>query len=109
MVIQGRRVYIEIINELIKKIKPFYPIADFFFWRSSGGKEVDLVIDFKEKIIPCEIKWTNNPKLIDTNHLVDFLNDYKKAEYGVVIYNGDFYMDKTKKIIYLPFSHLLYY
>lgn len=105
----GNRFENMVINELIKRIKPYFPIADFYFWRSSSGNEVDLVIDFKEKIIPCEIKWTSNINQVKTTSLVNFLQDYKKAPYGVVIYNGDFFMDKQNKIIYLPVSHLFYF
>ena len=105
----GNRFENMVINEIIKKINPFSPIADFFFWRSSGGKEIDLIIDFKEKIIPCEIKWTDNISHVKIGALINFLKNYKKASYGIVIYNGDFFVDNNNKIIYLPISHLLYF
>lgn len=103
----GNRFENMVINEIIKKVKPYFPIADFYFWRSSSGKEVDLIVDFKEKVIPCEIKWTSNFKQVEINSLVSFLNDYKSADYGVVIYNGDFFLDKENKIFYLPITHFL--
>ena len=105
----GNRFENMVINEIIKKINPSFPITDFFFWRSAGGKEIDLIIDFKEKIIPCEIKWTDNISQVKIGALINFLKDYKKALYGVVIYNGEFFIDKTHKIVYLPIAHLLYF
>lgn len=101
----GTRFESTVLNEIIKKLKPDFPFVDFYFWRSSGGLEIDLIIDFKEKIIPCEIKWTDDIKQIKINTLVTFLKDYKRAYYGVVIYNGDFFIDKKNKIIFLPFLH----
>lgn len=98
-----------IINELIKKITPYYPICNYYFWRTSGGNEIDLIIDFKEKVIPCEIKWTENIRQIKTSSILKFLKDYKKAKYGIIIYNGNFYIDETSKIIYLPVTHLPYF
>ena len=105
----GSRFENVVINELIKCIAPYYPFVEFYFWRSSGGKEIDFIIDFKEKIIPVEIKWTNNAKNIKTSSLTGFLKDYKKAKYGIVVYNGDFLIDKEKKIIFLPFSHFAFF
>lgn len=95
-----------VIYELRKKLEPYFVHVDFYFWKSSGGLEIDLIIDFKERIIPCEIKWTNNIEQIKTKALKEFLKDYKKALYGLVIYNGEFYIDKEEKIIYLPFANL---
>lgn len=95
-----------VLYELKKKLEPYFVHVDFYFWRSSSGNEIDLIIDFKEKIIPCEIKWADNPKQIKVKALKEFLKEYKKSLYGLVIYNGEFHIDKEDKIIYLPFANL---
>jgi len=59
------------------------------FWRTSTGREVDLVIETRGRIIPVEIKAsaTSWPKMAE--HIEVFRADYPEAEKDWVIYSGD--------------------
>jgi len=46
------------------------------FWRDLEGREVDWVLSYQDKIIPIEVKWTQDPSIKDARHLKTFLQDY---------------------------------
>jgi uncharacterized protein len=55
------------------------------FWRDPDGPEVDWVIEYPDRLIPIEVKWTSAPTLQDAKHLNVFLNEYPKAHKGFVV------------------------
>lgn len=46
------------------------------FWRDLEDREVDWILNYKNKILPIEVKWTDKPTVKDVRHLKTFLNDY---------------------------------
>ncbi len=68
------------------------------------GKEVDLVVEFGNKIIPLEVKSADTLKKTDTNHLVDFMNK-NHIDCGYLAYGGDANIIKigNKKIYLIPY------
>lgn len=58
------------------------------FWRTSTGREVDLIVETRGRIIPVEIKAgaTSWPKMAE--HIEVFRADHPEAEKGWVIYSG---------------------
>lgn len=78
-----------IILEIIRRIRALSKNYKVCFWRTSGGAEVDCVLDMGEKIIPIEIKASQRVSLSDINGLRIFLEDYKNiAKQGYVITMG---------------------
>lgn len=56
------------------------------YLRSKGGAEVDFIIQRDRRLVPIEVKWTENPSLHDARHLLAFLNEHpKQAQRGYVI------------------------
>lgn len=54
------------------------------FWRDLEGREVDWILNYANKILPIEVKWTTAPTIKDARHLKTFLADYQLAK-GYII------------------------
>jgi len=51
-------------------IDSFLLPAAIYHWRTSYGKEVDIVIEQKNKLFAFECKWTSSPDVSDLNGLL---------------------------------------
>jgi predicted AAA+ superfamily ATPase len=72
------------------------------YWRTSGGVEVDFVVDRKPLVIPFEVTvgtQINNKKI---KHLKIFMQEKKSATQGFYIYNGPYRYDAETNIHCLP-------
>lgn len=49
--------------------------ARLSYLRTKAGAEVDWILEQGERVIPVEVKWTDEPTLRDARHLRDFLDD----------------------------------
>jgi predicted AAA+ superfamily ATPase len=62
---------------------------DMFYWRTTAGQEVDLVIEVGDALIPIEIKATTRPRLTDTVHLRAFHAEYPdRTGAGLLLHTG---------------------
>ena len=52
-------------------------LAEVYYWRTTVGDEVDLVIEAGDRLLPVEVKATTRPRLRDVATLRTF-----RAEYG---------------------------
>lgn len=55
------------------------------FWRDSTGPEVDWLLSASNRLLPIEVKWTENPSYRDAKHLEVFLQEYPTASQGYVV------------------------
>jgi hypothetical protein len=63
--------------------------AEVFYWRTTIGEEVDLVIEIGGRLLPIEVKATARPRVTDTAHLRTFRNEYgSKARAGLLLHAG---------------------
>jgi hypothetical protein len=64
--------------------------ADFSYWRTASGEEVDFVIETGGKLLPIEVKATTRPRLSDCRHLRTFREEYgAKARAGLLLHAGE--------------------
>jgi uncharacterized protein len=71
-----------VINEMRKQNEYNQIYADFYFWRSTDQKEIDLIVKKNDLLSTYEIKWnsTKNPRLtksfsnIYSNHTFNIIN-----------------------------------
>ncbi|MBU0721989.1 ATP-binding protein [Patescibacteria group bacterium] len=92
-----------VVLEIIKRIRALNKNYKVYYWRTSGGAEVDCVLDLMGQIIPIEIKASKNISLSDIKGLKFFLEDYKKvAKYGYVITMGEKKEKLAENIIAIP-------
>lgn len=95
-----------VITELVKQKTLLDVPPDFYFWRTSNGQEIDLIIDCVDKVVPIEIKSSAKLNKEDAKHLLAFMDYHKgtktKIPFGLVIYLGDDSFYLTENIMAVP-------
>jgi predicted AAA+ superfamily ATPase len=77
------------------------------FWRTSGGAEVDCIIDMGQKVIPIEIKASKKVAFSEIKGLSIFLDEYcKVTDKGYVVTLGSRPEKLTNKITAVPWNYL---
>ncbi|MFH1782416.1 MAG: ATP-binding protein [Candidatus Omnitrophota bacterium] len=93
-----------VIAELAKQNTFLKKKNNLYFWRTSNGAEVDLIIESGQKIIPIEIKHAVNLSKNALRGILDFmdLDLPKKPSFGIVFYRGPEIYRITDKILAIP-------
>lgn len=82
------------------------PSAKLFFWRSSGGAEIDFLIERGDQMIPVEVKWRSSVSLKDVTGMQVFLQDFKnEAQWGIVLYKGSQLLKIKENIFLVPYEY----
>jgi predicted AAA+ superfamily ATPase len=96
-----------VVLEIIRRIKILKKNFKLYYWRTSGGAEVDLIIDTGEKLIPIEIKSSTKITLSDVRGLKIFLDDYNtKTKQGYVVFMGERREKITENITAIPWFQI---
>ena len=96
-----------VILEIIRRIRALNKEYSVHYWRTSGGAEVDCVIDTKSSVIPLEIKSSARVSLSELKGLRNFLDEYKStAKQGYVITMGKRKEKLADNIIAIPWCQL---
>ena len=78
-----------------------------YFWRTSVGVEVDLVVEAGGKLIPIEVKLSATPRPAMASGIRAFQEDLgDKAGQGFVIHPGEVRLPLAPKVVALPFAEL---
>jgi hypothetical protein len=78
-----------------------------YFWRTSAGVEVDLVVESGGKLIPIEAKLSATPRPAMASGIRAFQEDLReKAASGFVIHPGEVRLPLAPKVAALPFAEL---
>lgn len=99
----GRLFEHAVMLEIIRRIRCLGLDWRVHYWRTSGGAEVDCVIDTGERIIPIEIKSGTSVGLGTLKGLINFMEDYGVAE-GFVIFRGRLPEKLNNRITALPWQ-----
>ncbi len=70
-----------------------------YYWRTTRGDEVDIIMELFKKPIPIESKYSKNIRKSDLKGIYKFLNSQKKT-FGIVITKDK--LDLEENIIYIP-------
>ena len=73
-----------------------------YYWRTSGGIEIDFVVDKKPLVLPFEVTMGTNKDAKKIKHLIQFMSNEKRATQGFYIYNGPYEYDTNLNIHFLP-------
>lgn len=96
-----------VILELIRRIRVLNKNYKIYYWRTSGGAEVDCVIDLGSELIPIEIKSSKNIALSELKGLESFIKDYGKQVKRAYVVSMDGKKEKiTNKITRVPWDEL---
>ena len=78
-----------------------------YFWRTTAGSEVDVIIETQSGLVPLEIKLSQTPRPEMAKEIKTFQRDYKeKALPGYVVYPGDIVLPLGEGVTALPLNRL---
>lgn len=76
--------------------------SEIYYWRTSGGIEVDFVVEKKPFVFPFEITYSTRIQDKKIKNLKTFLKEETKATMGFYVYMGPFDYDHQSNICFLP-------
>ncbi len=76
---------------------------NLFFWRDNTGNEIDLLLEFGDKLIPIEIK-SGQTVVSDFLKGIQFWNKLTQSEGGYVVYGGESMQKRSNGINMIPFN-----
>ncbi len=93
-------------TEIIKSINNIFPKPPVFYWRTNNGAEVDFIIEYKNKLIPIEVKAGVQIRKSSIRGLKSFYSSqtFKKVPFCAVLYRGKEIYLIEKNIIAIPLS-----
>jgi hypothetical protein len=96
-----------VLAEIVKTFRNRGEDPKVYFWRTSTGVEVDIIIDLGVKLIPIEVKLSATPNPSMASGIITFRKDFgKKAAQGYLIHPGDVLLPLGEKVTALPFCAL---
>ncbi len=96
-----------VLMEVVKALSFRGPPPSLYFWRTSNGTEVDLVLDTGGRLMPIEAKLTATPRAAMGRGIMAFRETYgDRTAPGWVVYSGDHRLPLGNGILALPFSML---
>jgi uncharacterized protein len=96
-----------VIGEIRRSIIHSGTQAQIFFWRTSTGNEVDLVVQTPEGLVPVEIKLSATPKPSMANGIASLRRDTgPMTTRGYVIHPGDVILPLGPDAVALPYTCL---
>lgn len=78
---------------------------DYYYYRTSAGAEVDLVLEGEFGLLPIEVKYSNQASGRGLRGITDFISEYK-CNFGVVVSNAERPALIADKLIEIPLSAL---
>jgi predicted AAA+ superfamily ATPase len=90
-----------IIEQIIRHFDNQLQDADFSYYRTKNGAEIDLIIAFNNQIIPIEIKVASTYKKSHIQNLNKFINQHN-CPFGLLINNGDTVFKISKNVYQIP-------
>ncbi|MCP4665249.1 MAG: ATP-binding protein [Deltaproteobacteria bacterium] len=78
-----------------------------YFWRTTAGMEVDIVVETGGKLVPIEVKLSATPRSAMASVVKTFQKDFgDKAMPGYVVHPGDITIPLGPGVTALPFAEL---
>ncbi|MCC6299551.1 MAG: ATP-binding protein [Anaerolineales bacterium] len=104
---KGRLFEHAVILELLRRIRLLRTNHNLYYWRTSGGAEVDCVLETHNELIPIEIKSAAQVSQRDLTGLRSFLSDYgEKVKRALVVTMGKQPEQMDDKILAVPWQFL---
>ncbi len=96
-----------VISEISKQNSLLTKKTDMYFWRTSNGGEVDLIIERGKDIIPIEIKSNIKISKLAVKGLTSFMQVKvkKRIPFGIIFYRGDRIARFKENILMVPINY----
>jgi len=96
-----------VLSEITKALINQGEQPHLYFWRTSAGTEVDIIIEAGGKLIPVEVKLSATPRPAMASGLNTFRKDFgKKAGAGFLVHPGDVRLPLGQEVAAIPFTEL---
>lgn len=105
--LSGAIVETAVISEILKTYLGRGTDSPIYFWRTSHGTEVDIVLEQQARLIPVEVKQTATPRPAMASGLISFKSDYAdKTERGWLVHLGNNVLPMAPDVLAVPFADL---
>jgi len=105
--LSGAIIETAVLSEVVKHTMNSGGDPQVYFWRTSRGAEVDIVIEQQNKIVPVEVKQTATPRPSMASGLVSFMEDYAdNVDKGWLIHLGNITLPLAPGVLAKPFAEL---
>jgi predicted AAA+ superfamily ATPase len=96
-----------VLSEIVKALTHRGTEPRVYFWRTSAGTEVDIVVETEGKLVPLEVKLSATPRPEMASSIKAFQAALgEKTLPGYVVHPGDVRLPLGSKVSALPFSDL---
>ncbi len=95
-----------LIEEILRTLNAAGIRHTAYYYRTSGGAEVDLILEGPFGLIPFEIKYTQSVNPRHLRSIRDFINEFH-CPYGIVINNDEKLRVYDEKLFGIPFPLLI--
>lgn len=96
-----------VVNEIHRALTHKGIAPQVYFWRTSAGTEVDIIVDTGTELVPVEVKSSATPNRSMARSIETFCKDFKKqASKGYVIHPGDTKLPLGPDATAWPFAKL---
>lgn len=96
-----------VVSEIYKRLASSGLDPHLYFWRTSSGTEVDLLVEHHNLLIPIEIKASSTPRPAMAEGITLLQKDLKgKVGDGYVVHPGNVRLPLAPHVTALPFAQL---
>ncbi|MDP3045325.1 MAG: DUF4143 domain-containing protein, partial [Bacillota bacterium] len=96
-----------VLSEIVKTLTHRGMDPQVYFWRTSAGTEVDIVVEAAGRLVPIEVKLSATPRPAMASSIKTFQEDFgNKAMPGYVVHPGDVRLPLGSNVTALPFAEL---
>ena len=96
-----------VLMEIVKTLTHQGTEPRVYFWRTSTGAEVDIVVETADGLVPVEVKLSATPHPSMASSIRTFQEDFaEKALPGYVVHTGDIRLPLGPKVTALPLIDL---
>jgi len=94
-----------VLMEVVKAVLARGEDPLLYFWRTSTGTEVDLVVDTEGTLVPIEIKATATPRPVMAAGVLAFRKEFpRRSAAGFVIHGGEIRLPMGSGVMAVPFG-----
>lgn len=96
-----------VLSEIVKTLTHRGVDPQIYFWRTSAGTEVDIVVDVSGKLVPIEVKLSATPRPAMASSIRTFRADFSDRTLpGYVVHPGDIRLPLGSDVTACPFTDL---
>ena len=96
-----------VLSEVVRTLTHRGIEPQVYFWRTTAGTEVDLLVDTGRGLVPIEVKLSATPRPAMASSVRRFQRDMKAAALpGLVVHPGDIRLPLGPGVTALPFGEL---